>query len=237
MHAAGRALVATGRLEDGARLLIDTGRRATASGIQNPAWLPWRSEAALALLQLGRGDEGLSLCDEELELAGRFGAPRPIGAALRARGLVSGGEGGVEQLGEAVEILAKSAARLEHSRALVSLGAALRRANRRAQAREPLTEGLALAEECGAEPVADEARSELRAAGSRPRAVYRTGADALTASERRVCELAATGKSNPEIAQVLFVTRATVESHLHSAYRRLDIASRSQLGEALAAKR
>ena len=50
---------------------------------------------------------------------------------------------------------------------------------------------------------------------------------------RRVCELAASGKSNPEIAQLLFVTRATVESHLHSAYRRLDIRSRKELSGAL----
>jgi DNA-binding NarL/FixJ family response regulator len=51
-----------------------------------------------------------------------------------------------------------------------------------------------------------------------------------------VCELAASGKSNPEIAQLLFVTRATVESHLHSAYRTLDIASRKQLAAALSAQ-
>jgi DNA-binding CsgD family transcriptional regulator len=64
--------------------------------------------------------------------------------------------------------------------------------------------------------------------------VIRTGVDSLTASERRVCELAAAGKSNPEIAQMLFVTRATVESHLHSAYRRLEISSRRELAAALA---
>lgn len=63
----------------------------------------------------------------------------------------------------------------------------------------------------------------------------RTGADALTTSEQRVCELAASGKSNPEIAQLLLVTRATVESHLHSAYRRLDISSRRELADATAA--
>jgi DNA-binding CsgD family transcriptional regulator len=63
----------------------------------------------------------------------------------------------------------------------------------------------------------------------------RSGIDALTASERRVCEMAAAGMSNPEIAQALFVTRATVESHLHSAYRKLDLTSRRQLGDALEA--
>jgi DNA-binding CsgD family transcriptional regulator len=61
----------------------------------------------------------------------------------------------------------------------------------------------------------------------------RSGTDSLTASERRVCEMTAGGMSNPEIAQALFVTRATVESHLHSAYRKLDLTSRKQLAAAL----
>jgi DNA-binding CsgD family transcriptional regulator len=61
----------------------------------------------------------------------------------------------------------------------------------------------------------------------------RSGAAALTPSERRVCRLAAEGLSNPEIAQTLFVTRATVESHLHAAYRKLEIASRRELKRAL----
>jgi DNA-binding CsgD family transcriptional regulator len=56
----------------------------------------------------------------------------------------------------------------------------------------------------------------------------------LTVSERRVAELAAEGQSNPEIAQALFVTRKTVETHLGHVYRKLDIAGRGELGAALA---
>ena len=56
----------------------------------------------------------------------------------------------------------------------------------------------------------------------------------LTASERRVAELAAEGLSNPEIAQALFVTRKTVETHLGRAYRKLGITSRTRLTAALA---
>ena len=234
MLATGRAHVVDDRPDEGAELLLEAGQLATASGILNPAWLPWRSEAAIALHRLGRGDEALELCDQELDLARRVGARRPIGAALRARGLVIGGEAGIALLQESAEMLAASPARLEHARTLVALGGARRRANHRAKAREPLSEGLLLADQCGAEPLAAEARSELKAAGSRPRALLRTGSDALTASERRVCELAAAGKTNREIAQLLFVTRATVESHLHSAYRRLDVGSRTELAGVLA---
>jgi DNA-binding CsgD family transcriptional regulator len=60
-----------------------------------------------------------------------------------------------------------------------------------------------------------------------------SGADALTPSERRVAELAAAGRSNPEIAHLLFVTRRTVETHLTSAYRKLDVRSRDELAARL----
>jgi DNA-binding CsgD family transcriptional regulator len=61
----------------------------------------------------------------------------------------------------------------------------------------------------------------------------KTGLDALTASERRVAQLAADGMSNKEIAQTLFVTIKTVEVHLSSAYRKLGISSRGQLDKVL----
>ena len=67
----------------------------------------------------------------------------------------------------------------------------------------------------------------------RPRTTDRTGADALTPSERRVAEIAAAGGTNREIAQTLFVTEKTVETHLGRAFRKLDISSRRQLPDVL----
>ena len=124
--------------------------------------------------------------------------------------------------------------RLEHARALVDLGAALRRANRRAEARETLQEGLRLAERCAADPLAELARTELLAAGGRTSDPTGTGVERLTVSELRVAELAAEGRSNPEIAQTLFVTRKTVETHLGHVYRKLDVSGRGDLAQALA---
>ena len=126
-----------------------------------------------------------------------------------------------------------SPARLEHARAQVELGAALRRANQRTAAREPLREGLDGARRCGATRLAERAAAELRAAGARPRNEVLTGPAALTASERRTAEMAAAGLSNPEIAQALFVTVKTVEGHLSGAYRKLDVRSRAELPRAL----
>ena len=75
----------------------------------------------------------------------------------------------------------------------------------------------------GADGLAARAREELAAAGSRPRSVFRTGVESLTASELRTAKLAAEGLGNVEIAQRLFVTRKTVEKHLGNAYTKLEI--------------
>jgi DNA-binding CsgD family transcriptional regulator len=71
------------------------------------------------------------------------------------------------------------------------------------------------------------------ATGARPRRLVLSGVDALTASERRVAEMAADGLTNRQIAQALFVSEKTVQGHLGRSYRKLDISSRSELPDAL----
>ena len=215
--------------------MLAAGRRFEAVGSRNPAFIAWRSPAALALLQLGEEDEARRLATEELALARAWGAPRALGAALRAAGLAEGGTSGRALLEEAVEVLSSSPARLEHAKARAELGAALRRANRRSEAREHLRQAVELATMCGAAPVAARAETELLATGARPRRIALSGVESLTPSERRVAEMAAEGPTNREIAQALFVTQRTVEVHLTSIYRKLAISSRSQLPAALRA--
>ena len=130
-------------------------------------------------------------------------------------------------------MLADSPAQLEHTRVLVDLGAALRRANRRADAREPLRRALDLAERHGMRLLARRARDELHAAGARPRRAALTGPQALTAAEHRVARLAAEGHSNREIAEQLYVTQRTVETHLTHVFAKLDIHARAELAMAL----
>ena len=137
-------------------------------------------------------------------------------------------------LGEAAALLEPTSARLEYARTVVELGAALRRANRRTDARERLREGVDLAHRLGARALVDQANEELAATGARRRTALQTGVETLTASERRVAQLAASDMTNKEIAQALFVTVKTVEVHLSSVYRKLELSSRRQLASALA---
>jgi DNA-binding CsgD family transcriptional regulator len=112
----------------------------------------------------------------------------------------------------------------------------IRRTGRRREAREPLRSGLELARTCGAAPLAERAEGELRATGASPRNVIRVGVDSLTTSERRVSQMAASGMSNKQIAQALFVTVKTVETHLSRSYQKLDVSSRARLAAALRAQ-
>jgi DNA-binding CsgD family transcriptional regulator len=235
LEARGRLRLARGETAAGVADLLLAGRRFVDWGLPNPAVYAWRSSAALGLATLGERDRAQALAREELDLARTWGAPRAIGVALRANGLLEQRARQLELLTEAVRILDGSGADLEHARALTDLGAALRRAGRRAEARIALREGLDRSVSCGATLLAQRARSELRSAGGRARTPLRDGVPGLTASEQRIAALAASGASNPQIAQSLFVTVKTVEMHLSSAYRKLGVSSRSQLPDSLAA--
>jgi DNA-binding CsgD family transcriptional regulator/tetratricopeptide (TPR) repeat protein len=230
-----RLLLAEGDANRALDGFLSLGQYLDGIGVRNPALLAWRSPAALALLQLGRSDEARRYADEELARSRQWGAPRAFGKSLIAAGLAHGDADGLALLHDAVAVLEGSEARLEHARALVELGSALRRGNRRSDARAPLRQGLEIATVCGAGPLAQRAETELIATGARPRRTALSGVESLTPSEHRVAEMATGGRTNREIAQALFVTTKTVEVHLSSAYRKLGIRSRSQLAGALGA--
>lgn len=200
----------------------------------NPAWVPWRSLRAIALSRLGRREEAIDEAEAELVHARAWGAPGTVGRTLRILGGVLGDDG-LPALDEAVAVLEGTPARLELAKALAAQGAMVRRLRRPSEAREPLRRALELADVCGAAGLAAEARTELYAAGSRPRTAAMAGADALTASEKRVAAMASEGLTNREIAQRLYVTPKTVEVHLSAVYRKLGIGSRHELGRTLAA--
>jgi DNA-binding CsgD family transcriptional regulator len=231
--ARGRARYEQGQPADALADLTTCGRYADPGGIMNPAVLPWRSRAALVHLRLGQPDIARRLAYDELERARAWGAPRTVSVALRAAARATTGAHQIGLLQEATAVVGASAARLEQGHAACELGAALRRAGRRKDAWDPLRRALDTAVRCGARPLAERAHDELLAAGARPRRARIHGRSALTASELRVASLAAEGRTNREIAQALFVTQKTVETHLHQVYRKLGVPGRHQLPTSL----
>ena len=206
--------------------------RGAELGIRHAVLAGWRAEAVEALVVQGDTAAAQPLAREQLQLADQLGTPGARGAALRALARTAGHP--IPLLERAVETLARSPARLEHTRALVDLGAALRRANRRADAREPLRHALEAADRSGMVLLARRAREELNSAGARPRRTALSGPGALTPAEHRVATLAAHGHTNREIAEQLYITQRTVETHLTHAFQKLDIGSRTKLAAALA---
>jgi DNA-binding CsgD family transcriptional regulator len=227
-----RAMVELGQgkgrraLED----LMEIGRREARS---ETSFFSWDSDAAVVLASLGERDEAQRLAERGLERARRWGTAGRLAHATRSLGLVAGGDIGIERLREAVQLLSKSQTGLEYMLALTDFGAALRRAGRRADAREPLREAVELARRCGALAIARRAHEELAATGEKLRPLIAVGVESLTPSERRIAGLAAEGLTNREIAQTLFLSVKTVESHLRGAYRKLDVRSREELPHAL----
>jgi DNA-binding CsgD family transcriptional regulator len=192
-----------------------------------------RAALVVALAELGQRDDALAIADEQLAVTRRRGLPTAEARLLLARARALDAPGRVVALQEAVQAARRSPSRLVRAEALGDLGATLRRSGERVAARAPLREARDLAHRCGATGLEARAHEELLIAGARPRRMALSGVDALTASERRVAELAARGCRNREIAQALFVTIKTVEVHLGHVYAKLAIRGRSQLSEAL----
>jgi DNA-binding CsgD family transcriptional regulator len=235
--ARGRLRLARGQTESGIADFTEALARIDAVGETRPdqrtRWAIW---LVPVLMQAGRAEEAGVIADTALVAARGLGVPRYIARGLHASALAHADGPDIDQLQEAVSIYERIDAPLELAHALANLGTALRHRRQSADARDPLRRALDLAHACGALALAERAEHGLRAAGARPRRDRITGRDALTASEQRIAELAIEGMSNRQIAETLFITRKTVESHLEHVFRKLDVHARGQLRQALAAQ-
>ncbi|MFF3740747.1 AAA family ATPase [Streptomyces sp. NPDC002566] len=219
----------TGALHD----FLECGRRQSARTVLSPVVTPWRSAAAVCRLALGDRREALALAQEELRLARVWDTPRTTGRALRVLAGVTGGRRGAELADDAVGVLRDTPAGAELTAALLTRGRLLTTAGDRSRGRDVLREAAEHAERLGAVRLRTRAEEALRAGGARRTAAARTGSGALTDSERRIAELAADGRTNTEIADLLHIARRTVETHLTSTYRKLAIRRRTELPTAL----
>ena len=234
-HARARLWLAQGDYERARDEALAAGALRERQGRRNPSWTPWRSTAALALAHLGRREEAAVLADAEVALAERFGAPVPIAHALHARAVAEEHDAmRVARCERALGVIADVPAVLQRVRLRLELGSTLAHMGRRLEARAALRPALADADAVGAVLLAQRARRELAATGLRPRQAAIEGVAALTPRQRQVCELAAAGKGNRAIAQELFLSVKTVETHLAAGYRKLGVNARADLAARLA---
>lgn len=190
----------------------------------------WRAMLARMISRGGYSKEADDLATVHLRWAESWGRAGALGIARRSAALAGPPDLRVERLREAVATLSASSMAVEEAKARVDLGIALLRDGSRRDGRAELEVGLEVALDRGARPIAETAAEELEIAGAAPK---RLGFDELTASERRVAEYAAGGKTNREIAAELFVTPKTVENHLTRVYSKLGIASRREIAAVL----
>ncbi|MGW3418947.1 AAA family ATPase [Streptomyces phaeochromogenes] len=258
LYARGVLRAATGDPAGALGDFLECGRHQSARDVASPVVTPWRTASAECHLALGRPRQALALAEEELRLATVWNTPRVLGRALRVLGTATGGRRGLDLTERAVRLLRQgpggvSAGTREATSdgdgsvtpggepvdtelipALIAQGRLLTAVGDRARAREALREAAERAERLGAVRMRASAEAALREGGARRAATARTGSGSLTASERRIAELAAQSRTNMEIAELLHLARRTVETHLTSAYRKLGIRRRAELGAALA---
>jgi DNA-binding CsgD family transcriptional regulator len=201
-------------------------------GLADPIGLVFLPDEIEALVALGE----LARAQPLIELLRRLGTahdrPWAIAAAARGRGILAAARGDLEEAIGALEEALAAHDRIEmpfeRGRTLLALGRALRRRKQWSAAREALREALALFDQTGAPRWAQATRTEVGRAGER------SGEPGdLTATERRIAELAASGLSNQEVAERAFLTVKGVEANLTRAYRKLGIRSRGGLAGAL----
>ena len=217
-----------GRPGDAAGRLGALRARLVAAGVGEPAAIPFAADEVEALVAAGRvtgAEQVVEWLEERGQALDRASA---LAAAWRGRGLLAAASGAqeaaIEAFTAAVEQSARVAMPFERGRALLQLGAAQRRAKRKREARATLEEAMRGFDALGATPWSRQARDELaRISGRRP------GDPGLTATERRVAELVAAGRTNKEVAAALFVSRRTVEAHLRQVFRKLGVRSRTEL--------
>ena len=226
---------ANGEHDQAATLYAEVGHL-VADRMDNPAILPWRSGQALALIRLGRAHEAVGLARENAKLARQFGAPYSVALALRTLAAVDPTGDRMGMLREALDVLKGTRAlRLEAQIAtdLAGMMVLLTPGQGSEEAVRLLRQAESHANHQELHPLADRVHRLLGRLGQDVQPAPMPGVSKLTVSERRVADLAASGLSNREIAQQLFVTVKAVEWHLSNVYRKLGIRSRTRLAESL----
>jgi DNA-binding CsgD family transcriptional regulator len=195
------------------------------------AWsLPELVEAAVRSGKPELAADALQRLRERTQVAGTESA---LGIEARSRALLSDDALAEGLYREAIERLGHCRVALDLARAYLLFGEWLRRRGRRVDAREQLRTAHASFVEMGAGAFAERSYRELQATGETARKRTIETTDELTPHEARIARMARDGASNQDIATQLFVSRKTVEYHLHKVFSKLGISNRQQLAYVL----
>jgi DNA-binding CsgD family transcriptional regulator len=193
-------------------------------------------ELVEAYIRMGRKEEADRLAAEFTAAADAKGQPWSLARALRCQGLVADDRKFGSCFDQALEYHAATPDSYETARTRLAYGERLRRSRNRVRAREQLRAALESFEHLDARSWADRARAELAATGETLRRRDPSTIDELTPQELQIALLLAGGKTTREAAAALFLSPKTVEYHLRHVYQKLDIHSREELAQALAAQ-
>src|ERR687888_148776 len=222
-----------GRLERAVEELERLARRTAEHGLLEPGVIQWAPDLIEAYARLGRHDDAEQALADFEHLARKTGRNWALAAAARCRALLLGDDEFEAEFQRALELHDTTETPVERARTELCAGERLRRARRRADAREPLRSALEKFERLGAAPWSDRARAELAATGETVghRDPYAT--DRLTPQELQVAVLVARGATNKEAGAALFLSPKTIETHLGRVYRKLNVRSRTELAHLL----
>jgi DNA-binding CsgD family transcriptional regulator len=209
--------------------LVAAGR---AGGLDDPASVWWLPDEIEALVQLGELSQATALIDWLDASSQAVDRPSGLAAAARGRALVAAAEGrtddALEACGDALREGERTSVPFQQARTLFTKGQIARRARKWGAARTALLGALGELEGLGAELWGARTRDELARIGGRPP----TPTD-LSEGERQIAELVAAGRTNREVADVLFVSPRTVSASLGRVYRKLGVTSRTEMASRL----
>jgi DNA-binding NarL/FixJ family response regulator len=233
LRAAGLAALLARDPERAAGSLAAVWEHTVREGVQDPGAFPVAGDLVEALAEAGRPEEAARVIGRLAGLAAAQQHPWGLATADRSAAVVTlaGGydEAAAAQLAQAAEAYRALGLGFDAARALLVLGRAQRRATKRAAARDSLEQARAGFEALGCPGWAAAAAAEADRVSGR-RAAPGGG---LTPGEQRVAELVAGGLSNKEVAALLYLSVATVDTHLRGVYAKLGIRSRAQLARRL----
>jgi DNA-binding CsgD family transcriptional regulator len=206
-----------------------------AAAVQDPGVLRYAGdhiEALIGVADLHAAEQNLERLERQsLAVDRAWGlavAARCRGLLLSARGDLTGA---IAVIDEALEHHQRVPMPFEHGRTLLVAGRTRRRARRHHDAQAALTTAQSIFDQLGAPLWAATATAELARIGGR-----RPAPRGLTGTEQQVVQLVIAGRSNPEVAAELFMSRRTVEDHLSKIYRKLGVRSRTELAHRVASQ-